>query len=64
MHHAAAQEEQRRGVVTGGDDLLAGLISPDRCERGDIGEFLVRQARQQRLFGESSVVSKKSIAPP
>ena len=47
-----AQEEQRGRGVAGGDDLLAGLIGPDRAERGEVGQFLFRQARQQRLLGQ------------
>ena len=52
MHHAAPEKEQRGGGIAGGDDLFARLIGPDRSERGEIGQFLVRQSRQQRLFGE------------
>src|SRR5439155_696624 len=52
MDHASPEKKQRRRGIAGGDDLFARLIGPDRSERGEIGQFLVRQPRQQRLFGK------------
>ena len=49
---AAAQEEQRGGGIAGGNDLFAGLIGLDAAKRRQIDQFLVRQSRQQRLFGQ------------
>ena len=52
MHHAAPEKECRGRGIAGGDDLFARLIGPDRSERGEIDQLLVRQSHQQRLFGE------------
>ena len=52
MDHAAPEEEQRGGGITRGDDLFARLIRSDRRERRQLSQFLIRQPRQQRLFGQ------------
>ena len=52
MHRAAAQKEEGDGGLAGGNDLLAGLVFPDLSDRGQISQFLGRQASEQGLFGQ------------
>ena len=52
MNHAAPEKKQRVGGIAGCNDPFAGLIGSDFTQRGEIGQLLIRQARQQRLFGQ------------